>query len=69
MLELTMTPATAVLIVVILVGVFFAIRRLVRKGLCDCDEKCDRCKGGKGHCGAAEDMVARMEKAAKKGYH
>lgn len=77
MQELTFSPATIILLAIILVGVFFALRRLHRRGACDCDDHCGDCghkgtKSAKGaasscpHCQAADDMVSAMSDAAKK---
>lgn len=74
MQELIFTPSTAVLLAVILVCAFFAIRRLVKRGMCDCNEHCgDSCHGcsaKKGNaeckgCGAADAMVASMNDSFK----
>ena len=75
--EITLTPATVVIVLAVLVWAAWAVRRLVGRGMCDCGDKCGGCSrkgavGGKGaksdkggtpcsHCGAARDMVARME--------
>lgn len=72
--ELTLTPSTIIIIALIVICVFFAIRRLVRKGLCDCHDGCDGCSKAKkkgesaacSHCNAADAMVANMEKSLNK---
>lgn len=47
MLELEFTPSTAIILAVIAVLAFLAVRRLVRKGMCDChdDKGCSGCSG------------------------
>lgn len=80
MQELTWSPATVVLLLVIIAGIVLAVRRLFRRGLCDCNDHCgdEGCAGCHGKaaaahggakpscCAAAEDMVARAEQAAAK---
>lgn len=64
MLPLEFTPATVILLIIIAVGVVFAVRRLVRRGMCDCDDHCGDsgcAKKGCSHCSAAEDMVKNMD--------
>ena len=68
--DLVMTPATIVVALVIAALAFLAIRRLVRRGMCDCGDHCDGCSKKKGSnacktCSAAESMAARMEKEVK----
>lgn len=63
MLELQMTPATIVILVVIIGMVFLAFKRLVRKGLCDC-KKCEGAKvGGCKGCSVVDNMLSDMKKA------
>ncbi len=71
--DLTITPSTVVILAIVIVLVIWAVRRLVKKGLCDCHDGCDGCsdkksKGGSAcpHCGAAETMVSNMENSLKK---
>ena len=73
--EFTLTPATIVIAVLVIAWVVWAIRRLTRRGMCDCGDKCDGCShkvrsagankasasAACSHCSAADDMVARME--------
>lgn len=68
--ELTITPSTAIVLVVILLCAILAVLRLFRRGLCDCHDGCEGCSGKKkklhgksecSHCGAAESMVSNME--------
>ena len=68
--DFSITPATVAVIVVIAALAFLAIRRLVRRGMCDCGDHCDGCSKKKGSaacisCSAADEMVARMEKEAR----
>lgn len=58
--EIAMTPSTAMLVALISVGAFLAIRRMTRRGLCDCSDHCEgcphkrsssKCKGCSGCCG------------------
>ena len=65
--EFSLTPTTIVILLAILALAFLAIRRLVRRGMCDCGDHCDGCSKKKGSsecraCSAADDMVARMER-------
>ena len=61
---LAFTPSTIILLVIILACVGLAIRRLARRGMCDCGDHCEEggchgchdCKG----CEAAEEMVRKM---------
>ena len=72
--EFVITPATIIVALVIAALAFLAIRRLVKRGMCDCGDHCDSgycsaCSHKKGSnacktCSAANDMVARMEKEA-----
>ena len=67
MAPLEMNLATVVVVLLVLLGVVLAIRRMMRRGLCDCkgcSEGCS-CKG-KRACSAAERMVADMERKAGK---
>ena len=68
--ELTLTPATIVIALLVIAWAVWAVRRLTKRGMCDCGDKCDGCskRGAKNHaksackgCSAADDMVARME--------
>lgn len=69
--ELTITPSTIVLIVAIFACVVWAVRRMLKKGLCDCHDGCEGCsskkkfrsKGPCSRCNAADSMVANIEKA------
>lgn len=47
MLELEFTPSTVIILLVIAALAFLAVRRLVRKGMCDChdDKGCSGCSG------------------------
>ena len=69
MQELVITPSTIVFLGIILVLAVLAVHRLVKRGACDCNDHCGgSChseKGGCG-CGAADDMVRKMEAAANK---
>lgn len=62
MQELAITPATIVILAVIALCVVLAVRRLRKRGMCDCNDHCEGgCAGcSKGSCGAAQ-MVANME--------
>lgn len=74
---MTFTPATIVLVLLILGWAVWAVRRLTGRGLCDCHDHCAGCaKGAKrgpeakagacACCAAADKMVAAMEEAAAK---
>ena len=70
MAPLDISPATIMLILVIAALAALAVRRLARRGTCDCHDHCgDKpagggCAGCSG-CGAVDTMVADMERAAK----
>lgn len=70
MFGLEFTPSTVVVALVVVALMFFAIRRLTRNGLCDChkgDDAHGGCAGGCSGCsgcGAADKMVADMQKHA-----
>jgi hypothetical protein len=52
MQEITFSPSTVVFLVIILIGVFFAVRRLVTHGTCDCHDHCgDSCPSKRGNMG------------------
>lgn len=63
MQPLELNVSTVVVLVVIASLVVLALRRMLRRGLCDCDDRCG--DGGCSKCGAADKMVKDMEKAAK----
>lgn len=69
MQEMTITPSTLALLSIILALAALAVRRLVKRGACDCHDHCDGCHGASGGCGcgAADAMVRAMEAAAKDG--
>lgn len=49
MLELTMTPSTVILLAGILAAAVLAVRRLVKRGMCDCGDG-NEASGGCAHC-------------------
>lgn len=53
MQELTMTPSTIVLLLLILAWTVWAVRRLFFRGVCDCHGSDGRHKGGKAASGCA----------------
>lgn len=76
MLPLEISPATVIIGLVIVVLAVLAVRRLVRRGTCDCHDHgggpakggcaaggCAGCTG----CGVADALVADIERAAKQG--
>lgn len=70
--EFAVTPATIIIIALILAGMVLAVRRIVKRGLCDCGDGCDECLGCSHRigscsckeCPAASDMVKNVDKAA-----
>lgn len=72
MLGLEFTPSTVVVALIVAALVFFAVRRLVRNGMCDChkgDDGHGGCSGGCAGCSgcsATDKMVADMEKGVPK---
>lgn len=67
MTPMELTPATIVLGLIMVALIVMAVRRLVRRGTCDCHDHCDASKdaGGCASCGAADRLVADMERATK----
>lgn len=72
MFGLEFTPSTVVVALIIAALVFLAVRRMYRKGLCDChkdgDEGCAGGCGGCSGCGAADKMVSDIQKKAAKAH-
>lgn len=72
MAPLDISPATIILVLVIAALAALAVRRLMKRGTCDChDHGGDSTKGGCAGCagcGAVDTMVADMERAAKQGH-
>lgn len=79
MLPLEISPATVIIGLVIVALAVLAVRRLMRRGTCDCHDHgggpakggcaaggCAGCAGCTG-CGAADALVADLERAAKQG--
>ena len=69
MQELGITPSTIILLAIIIACAVLAIRRLRKRGMCDCDDHCGGCSkkaaGGEcPSCKAAETMVAHMDHKA-----
>lgn len=60
---LELTPSTVVVLLLIVVAMVWAVRRITRRGLCDCKDHCGSKACSK--CGAADRMVKEMEEAAK----
>lgn len=66
MLSLDMNPATIVIGLLLVAGMVLAVRRLMKRGTCDCRGQSDAtakrsgCAGCAG-CGAVDSMVANME--------
>ena len=50
MQELTLNAPTVVLLIIILALAALAIRRMTRRGLCDCGDHCGEGKGGCAGC-------------------
>ena len=66
MLGLEWNLATVVVALIVAALAALAVRRMWRNGLCDC-HKGDECEGGCpgcSGCGAAEKMVADLQRAA-----
>lgn len=65
MQEISLNFPTVIILVVIAALAVFAVRRMTRRGLCDCGDHCEGgCSGCEG-CAAAESMAAAMGEAAK----
>lgn len=69
MAPLDINLSTVVVLLILGVLAFLAVRRIVRRGLCDSGGSCDSCgrSGGCSSCSAVDKMLADMERAAKKG--
>lgn len=65
MQELSLNLPTIVILVVIAALVVLSIRRMTRRGLCDCGDHCDGACHGCAGCAAAESMNAAMEEAVR----
>lgn len=70
MQELVMTPGTLAMLALIAAWGMWAVRRIAHRGLCDCGDHCGDagCSSGCSSCsgcGAADKMVADMDKALK----
>ena len=70
MASFDMNISSAIVLLLIAVLAFLAVRRMVRRGLCDSGGPCDGCscdsaKGGCSACSAVDKMVVDMECAAK----
>lgn len=67
MQDIQLTPTTVLLLIAIAAWVIWAVRRLFRKGMCDCTDHCEGCsKGASGKkgcssCTVAEDMVKHLK--------
>ena len=57
------TPSTVVLGLLIVAAMVWAVRRITKRGLCDCKDRCG--SGSCSSCGAVDRMVKDMERAAK----
>lgn len=71
MASLDMNFSSAVVLVIIAALAVLAVRRIVRRGMCDSGGSCDSCASGGGcsscsSCSAVDKMVADMEHAARK---
>lgn len=64
MLPLETTPATIIVGLLVIALIALAIRRVRKKGICDCGDCADQ--NGCSHCSVADKMVADIEKNAKK---
>lgn len=72
MAPLDLNVSTVVVLLILTVLVFLAVRRIVGRGLCDSGGSCDSCSscpshGGSGgcpSCAAAEKLIADVERAA-----
>ena len=53
MQEIMLNPATALLLLAIIGCAVLAVRRLARRGLCNCDDHGDGCRGCSGCAGCA----------------
>lgn len=60
MQELGVTPSTLILLAIVIACAVLAIRRLRKRGLCDCNDRCSGCSECPS-CKAAESMVVHMD--------
>ena len=61
--------STAVVALIVAFLAFLAVRRIVRRGLCDSGGTCDKCANGSGgcsSCSAVDKMVADMQRTVQK---
>lgn len=65
MLSFDITPATIVIGLLFIMLAIFAIRRLVRRGTCDCRDHCGDASEGCPGCGSVDKMISDMERATK----
>lgn len=63
LVPLELTPSTVVVALLVVVAMVWAVRRIAKRGLCDCKDHCG--SGSCSKCGAADRMVKDMERAAK----
>ena len=69
MQELSLNFPTVVILLVILALAVLAIRRMTRRGLCDCGDHCGDGEGGCAgcsHCASAVRPVTRCRRAARR---
>ncbi|HIT45428.1 MAG TPA: hypothetical protein IAC28_04965 [Candidatus Aphodovivens excrementavium] len=66
MAPLDLNFSSLVVLLAVVALAFLAVRRIVRRGLCDSGGTCDSCgkAGGCSSCSAVDKMVADMERAA-----
>lgn len=66
MLPMEWNVSTVVVALIVAALAVLAVRRLLSRGMCDCNDHCDcSSSGGCSGCAAADKMVADMERAAK----
>lgn len=63
LVPIELTPSTVVVALLVIAATVWAVRRITRRGLCDCKGHCG--SGSCSKCGAADRMVEDMERAAK----
>lgn len=66
MQEIVLTPTSLVFLALIAVWAIWAVRRLVKRGPCDCGDHCGDCdrrarSGGPCRCEVVDVMVKKME--------
>lgn len=66
MQELILNGPTIVILIAIAALAVLSVRRMARRGLCDCGDRCEGSCHGCDGCAAAESMAAAIGEAVRK---